>query len=142
MPALVYLTRRFEFAAAHRIYNPAWSDEKNTEIFGPCSNPMGHGHNYALEVTIGGTPDPETGYVMDLRQLKKLVEETTIQHLDHKHLNYDVPLLHGKIPSTENLIIVIWDELQKALPPHVRLFRLRLWETNNNYFEYYGEKTD
>jgi len=103
---------------------------------------MGHGHNYTLEVTIGGTPDPETGYVMDLRQLKKLVEETIIQHLDHKHLNYDVPFLHGKIPSTENLIILIWDELQKALPAHIRLFRLRLWETNNNYFEYYGEKTD
>jgi len=103
---------------------------------------MGHGHNYTLEVTIGGTPDPETGYVMDLRALKKIVEDTLIKHLDHKHLNYDVPFMQGKIPSTENLIIALWEELQKALPPHVRLFRLRIWETANNYFEYYGEKTD
>jgi 6-pyruvoyltetrahydropterin/6-carboxytetrahydropterin synthase len=142
VPPIVYITRRFEFAAAHRVYNPAWTDEQNAAFYGPCSNPAGHGHNYTLEVTIGGTPDPETGYLIDIKQLRKIVERVLISELDHKHLNYDVPFLEGQIPSTENLIVAAWQKLENAFPSHVRLFRLRLWETSNNYFEYYGEKID
>lgn len=135
----VYLTRKFDFAASHRVYNPAWDEEKNRQVFGKCSNPAGHGHNYELEVTVAGTPDPETGYVIDMTYLKSLIDEKVIQLLDHKNLNVDVPFLQGKIPSSENLIVALWQQIQALLPPGVELVRLRLQETPKNCFEYYGE---
>nr|BAL56552.1 hypothetical conserved protein [uncultured Bacteroidetes bacterium] len=140
MPPRVYVTRRFHFSAAHRVYNPAWSDEKNYEVFGPCSHPGFHGHNYELEVTVAGAPNPDTGYVLDLALLKKLIDSHLIAQLDHKNLNTDVPFLSGQIPSTENLIVALWKEIQRLLPPGVKLVRLRLQETPRNAFEYYGEE--
>lgn len=136
----VYVSRRFHFSASHRVYNPAWSDEKNAQVFGPCSNPTGHGHNYELEVVVAGTPDPDTGYVMDIAHLRRLVEEQVIQYLDHRHLNTDVPFLAGQIPSSENLIVAIWERISPHLPPGVELVELRLWETPRNCFIYHGEK--
>lgn len=135
----VYVSRKFHFSASHRVYNPTWSDEKNAEVFGPCSNPTGHGHNYELEVVIAGTPDPDTGYVMDITKLKELVEKNVIRYLDHRHLNTDVPFLAGQIPSSENLIVAIWKQLQPFLPEGVELVELRLWETPRNCFIYHGE---
>ncbi|MEN3041029.1 MAG: 6-carboxytetrahydropterin synthase [Bacteroidia bacterium] len=137
---LVYISRRFYFSASHRVYNPAWSDEKNAEIFGPCSNPNGHGHNYELEVVVAGTPNPETGYVIDIGHLRRLIEENVIKHLDHRHLNTDVTFLSGRIPSSENLIVAIWEQIEPLLPKGVSLVELRLWETPRNCFIYYGQK--
>lgn len=137
----VYVSRRFHFSASHRVYNPAWSDEKNAEVFGLCSNPTGHGHNYELEVIIAGTPHPDTGYVMDIGQLRRLVEEKVIQQLDHRNLNTDVPFLRGLIPSSENLIVALWAQIESLLPEGVELVELRLWETPRNCFIYYGERT-
>ncbi len=135
----MYVSRRFHFSAAHRVYNPAWSDEKNEAIFGPCSRPHFHGHNYELEVTVAGQPDPNTGYVIDLRLLKDLIETQVIAQLDHKNLNLDVPFLAGRIPSSENLIVALWDEIRRLLPEGIQLVCLRLWETPRNCFTYYGE---
>ncbi|MCX7606827.1 MAG: 6-carboxytetrahydropterin synthase [Bacteroidia bacterium] len=139
MKPKVYLTRKFHFCAAHRVYNPTWSEEKNREVFGPCSHVHGHGHNYELEVTVVGTPHPDTGYVMDIGQLRQIVESSLIQWVDHRNLNVDVPFLADQIPSSENLIVAFWNQLRLHLPPGVELFRLRLWETPRNCFEYYGE---
>lgn len=139
MPAKVYLTRKFHFSAAHRVYNPLWSDEKNFQVFGPCSYPSGHGHNYELEVTVAGFPHPDTGYVIDIAQLKRTIEEHLIAQIDHRNLNTDVSFIAGKIPSSENLIVALWEQIAALLPEGVELVRLRLWETPRNCFEYYGE---
>src|SRR5947207_15098213 len=109
---MVYVTRKAHFSAAHRLFNPTFSDEKNDAIFDKCNNPMGHGHNYTIEVTVGGIPDPETGYVIDLKQLAQLMEERIVSKVDHKHLNYDVPELSGVIPTAENLAIVFWSLIE------------------------------
>ncbi|MCS6789675.1 MAG: 6-carboxytetrahydropterin synthase [Bacteroidia bacterium] len=135
----VYVSRRFHFSAAHRIYNPAWSDAENARVFGPCSHPAGHGHNYELEVVIAGSPHPDTGYVMDIALLKKLVEENVLSQLDHRNLNTDVPFLADQIPTSENLIVSLWREIQRLLPSEVQLVELRLWETPRNCFIYHGE---
>lgn len=140
MPPIVYITRRFHFSAAHQMQNPAWSAAENEAFYGPCSNL--HGHNYELEVTLGGSPDLQTGYLLDLRQVKTLIESEILSKLDHKVLNTDVPFLQNLIPSTENLIIALWKQIEQVLPSNVKLIRLRLWETPNNYFEYYGEELD
>ena len=134
----VYVTRVVRFNAAHRLHNPARSDDWNRETFGKCNSPNWHGHNYRLEVTVAGEPDPETGYVIDLGVLKRAVHERVVDHLDHHNLNLDVSFLAGVMPSTENLVVAIWDELAGALPGG-RLHRLRLWETENNMAEYRGE---
>lgn len=130
----VFVTKKVHFNAAHRIYNSAWSDEKNFEVFGLCSNPNGHGHNYVLEVTLVGTPNPETGYVYDLKHLKDLLEEHILQKLDHKNLNMDVDFMKGIIPTTENLAIQIWHQLQPLLRD-AKLYSLKLYETERNYVE-------
>ncbi|MCS7188692.1 MAG: 6-carboxytetrahydropterin synthase [Bacteroidia bacterium] len=140
MKPKVYVTRKFHFSASHRVYNPMWSDEENKIIFGKCSNPGGHGHNYELEVTVAGSPDTHTGYVIDIGKLKEMIEKEVIEQLDHRNLNTDVPFLQGRIPSSENLIVALWDHIACLLPPEVELVRLRLWETPRNCFEYYGEK--
>jgi 6-pyruvoyltetrahydropterin/6-carboxytetrahydropterin synthase len=131
------VTRRMRFNAAHRVHNPALSDEENTALFGKCNNPNWHGHNYDLEVTVEGTVDPKTGYVIDLGQLKALVEREIIDKVDHKNLNLDVDFMRGTNPTTENIVLACWRVLAPRVSPG-RLTRLRLWETENNYVEYDG----
>lgn len=136
---MVYITRRETFNAAHKLFNPDWSAEKNLDIFGKCANPNWHGHNYVLFVTVKGDPDPQTGYVIDLKVLSDLIKEAIIEKVDHKNLNLDVDFMKDKLPSTEILAIEIWKEIEKNLnSPGCRLHCIRLHETENNYVEYYG----
>ncbi len=135
---LVYVTRKVHFNAAHRLHNPERSDEWNRRVFGKCNNPNWHGHNYVLEVTVAGEPDPETGYVVDLSELKRIVEEKIVSKCDHANLNLDVDFLRGVMPSTENFAVAIWNELAPALPAG-RLHSVRLHETDRNSAEYRGE---
>jgi 6-pyruvoyltetrahydropterin/6-carboxytetrahydropterin synthase len=132
------VTRRVHFNAAHRLHNPARPDAWNRETFGPCNNPNYHGHNYELDVSVEGEISPETGYVMDLTELKRLVEELVLSRLDHRNLNVDVPWFAERIPTAENIAVVIWRELRTALPPDLTL-RIRLWETPRNYVDYAGD---
>lgn len=134
---IVSATRLLRFNAAHRVHNPALSDEENTRLFGKCNNPNWHGHNYTLEVTVEGAPDPTSGYVMDLGELKRLVERELVDHLDHRNLNLEVPFLAGVNPTSENIVLACWRVLAPSVGP-ARLSRLRLWETENNYVEYDG----
>jgi 6-pyruvoyltetrahydropterin/6-carboxytetrahydropterin synthase len=126
------------FSAAHRLFRPDWSDERNAEVFGDCSNPNWHGHNYELEVTVEGTVDPATGFVMDLKALKDLVQERVVREVDHKNLNTEVPWLEGVNPSTENVAVAIWGRLADALPTGVRLAKVLLRETPRHWVEYTG----
>ena len=135
---MVYVTRRETFSASHRLYNPSLTDEENERIFDKCANPNGHGHNYVLEVTVGGDVAPNTGYVIDLKKLKEIVRREVIAKVDHKHLNVDVDFLRGKIPTAENIAVGIWN----ILKPHIRegqLISVRIRETENNSVEYRGE---
>lgn len=131
------VTRRVHFNAAHRLHNPARSEEWNREVFGLCNNPNYHGHNYEMDVTVEGEIDPETGYVMDIAKLKLLVETHVISRLDHRNLNLDVPWFRDRTPSAENIAVVCWEELSRVLPKGLSL-RVRLWETPRNYVEYQG----
>jgi len=137
MPTL-YVTRKTHFNAAHRLHNPGKSDAWNRQAFGKCNSPNWHGHNYALEIVVAGEPDPETGYVIDLGVLKRIVEEKVIDKCDHKNLNLEVDFMEGIIPSTENFAVAIWNELVDVLPAG-RLFAVRLFETEKNWAEYRGE---
>jgi 6-pyruvoyltetrahydropterin/6-carboxytetrahydropterin synthase len=132
------VTRRVHFNAAHRLHNPAMPEAWNRATFGPCNNPNYHGHNYELDVSVEGEISPETGYVMDLTELKQLVEELVLSRLDHRNLNVDVPWFAERIPTAENIAVVIWRELRTALPSDLTL-RIRLWETPRNYVDYAGE---
>jgi len=136
---MVFLTRRLHFNAAHRVYNPTWSDEQNEKVFGMCANKNWHGHNYELEITVYGRPNTDTGFVMDLNDLKRIVREAVIYKLDHKNLNLDVEFMKGIIPTTENLVIAMWKELHPKLLP-VQLYSLKLYETPRNFVEYRGDK--
>jgi 6-pyruvoyltetrahydropterin/6-carboxytetrahydropterin synthase len=136
---MIYLTRRERFSAAHRLFNKSWSDEKNFETYGACSNPNWHGHNYILWVTIKGEINQEIGYVCDLKLLGKIIRENVIQKLDHKNINLEVDFMKDKKVSTENLAIGIWEQIE----PHIKLLGVKLHsvkieETENNYVEYYG----
>jgi len=133
----VRVTCRVHFSAAHRLHNPALSDQENQRIFGLCNSPNWHGHNYELDVTVEGTPDPVTGYVVDLGHVRAAAE-SVIGDLDHRNLNLDVPWLQGVLPSTENLVVAIWERLAPAIPAG-RLVRLVLWETPRNWVEYSGD---
>lgn len=133
----VTVTRRVKFNAAHRVHNPALSDDRNRELFGKCNNPYGHGHNYVLDVSVAGEVDSESGYVVDLSALKALVTRVVVDQVDHHNLNEDVPFMAGVIPTSENLIVAIWRILAPEVTP-ARLVRLVLWETDNNYVEYDG----
>ncbi len=135
---MVYVTRRVTFSAAHRLFNPRWSEEQNWAVFDKCANPNGHGHNYVLEVTVAGIPDPETGYVLDLKLLARLIEEEILSKVDHKHLNHDVDFLQGVNPTVENLAVAFWRILEQKLPAG-RLHAVRVYESENNYAEYRGE---
>ncbi len=134
----VYITRKMHFNAAHRLHNPDKPAEWNRRVFGKCNSPNWHGHNYTLEVTVAGEPDPETGYVIDLAVLKQIIKEKIIDRVDHKNLNLDVDFLDGTLPSTENVVMAIWNEMEGALPSG-RLHRIRLWETERNMAEYFGD---
>lgn len=137
--ARVRVTRRVHFSAAHRLAREDWSAERNRSVFGLCSNPNWHGHNYDLDVTVEGAVNAETGYVLDLKELKRLVWEGVVRDVDHRNLNLDVDWMDGVLPTTENLVVAIWDRLLPVLPDGVRLVRLVLWETPRNYVEYGGE---
>jgi 6-pyruvoyltetrahydropterin/6-carboxytetrahydropterin synthase len=135
---MFYLTRREHFNAAHKLFNPNWSDEKNTEIFGGCANPNWHGHNYTLFVTVKGKVNAELGYVVNMKEISALMKLHIIDKVDHKNLNLDVPFLKDIIPSTENFAKAIWDQLL----PHIsgcQLHCVKLYETENIYVEYFGE---
>ena len=134
----VTVTRLLRFNAAHRVHNPALSDEENRRLFGKCNNPNWHGHNYTLEVSVRGPVEERTGYVMDLGALRTLVEESVVDEIDHRNLNVDVPFMQGIIPTTENIVVAVWRRLEPRIAP-VRLVRLKLWETENNFVEYEGE---
>lgn len=136
---MIYITRRERFNAAHRLFRPDWSEEKNNEMFGGCANPNWHGHNYDLWVTVKGESDPELGYVMNLKDLSQLIRTKITSKLDHRNLNVDVDFLQGIMTSTENVAVAIW----KQLEPEVRKFGValhcvKLVETENNYVEYFG----
>ncbi len=135
---MVYVTRRETFNAAHRVFKPELSDEENFKIFGGCSNPNWHGHNYVLEVVVAGEVNPDTGYVLDLKLLKKIVRENVISKVDHKNLNLETDFMKGIIPSAENITIAIWKELVNKIPGG-KLHSVKLYETENNFFEYRGE---
>jgi len=136
---MVYLTRSEHFNAAHKLYNPAWSYEKNEEVFGKCANENWHGHNYELLVTIKGAPSPETGFVFDVKKLSTIIKEHITEKIDHRNLNVDVEMMKGKMCSTENLAIAIWHELKPHLPEGIQLHCIKLFETPRIYVEYFGE---
>ena len=136
---MVYLTRIEHFNAAHKLYNPHWSKEKNEEVFGRCANENWHGHNFELYVTIKGQPDPDTGFIYDAKKLGALIQEKVIEKLDHRNLNIDVDFMKGKMCSVENLVVGIWNELMPSLPEGVLLHSLNLVETAKIFVEYSGE---
>jgi len=136
MPRCV-ITRRVHFSAAHRLWNPRFSDAENAATFGICNNPNYHGHNYDLDVSVEGDIDPATGYVMDVQRLKEIATECLVRHLDHKNLNVDVSWFADLNPTAENIAVVAWRVLQPALRP-AALKRIRLWETDRNYVDYDG----
>lgn len=134
----VYITRKVHFNAAHKLYNPNWSEEQNEAFFGKCSNKFFHGHNFDMYVTVKGIANPETGMVMDLKKLKDIINEYVVDKLDHKNINEDVDFMTGKIASIENLVVEIWEQLQ----PHITdgsLHCIKLYETERQFVEYYGE---
>jgi 6-pyruvoyltetrahydropterin/6-carboxytetrahydropterin synthase len=135
---MVYLTRIEHFNAAHKLYNPTWSKEQNDLVFGKCANENWHGHNYELYVTIKGTPDPDTGFLYDAKKLSELIKINVLEKLDHRNLNIDVDFMHGKMCSTENLAIGIWNQLAPHLPNTVQLHCIKLYETQKIFVEYYG----
>ncbi len=134
---MVYVTRKAHFSSSHRLYNPAWSDDKNAAVFGKCNNPNGHGHNYTIEVTVAGDPPKDTGMVIDLKKLEEIIETEIVERVDHKHMNLDVDFMKGVIPTAENMAVAFW----KILEPRIREGRLasiRLFESENNFVEYRG----
>ena len=135
---MVYLTRRMSFSASHRLWSKQLTEAENYAVYEKCANPNGHGHNYMLEVTVRGTPDPQTGMVLNLTQLKDAMHEQVVDWVDHKHLNYDVPWLEGSIPTTEVLVVKFWDRLTEMLPRGL-LYEVKLYETENNIASYRGE---
>ncbi|HMH20695.1 MAG TPA: 6-carboxytetrahydropterin synthase [Puia sp.] len=135
---MVYLTRVEHFNAAHRLFNPGWSKDQNEAVFGKCANENWHGHNYELYVTVKGHPNPDTGFVVDAKKLSGLIRDHVTEKLDHRNLNIDVGFMAGKLCSTENLVIAIWEQLQPHLPEDVQLHCLKLYETPRIFVEYFG----
>lgn len=136
--ARVRVTRRLHFSSAHKLGREDWSAERNEEVFGLCASPNWHGHNYEIDVTVEGEIDPATGFVFDLKQLRSIVENDVIADVDHRNLNVDVEWMRGINPTTENLVVAIWNRMVGKLPATVRLVRIVLWETPRNYVEYDG----
>lgn len=140
---MVIVYRKEHFNAAHKLYNPNWTKEKNVEVFGPCANENWHGHNFELIVGVKGSPDKETGFVIDLKRLSNLIKAEILVKVDHKNLNLDVPFMEGKMASCENLILEFWEILEpriKEIAPNANLHHLRLYETPRNFVDYYGDK--
>jgi 6-pyruvoyltetrahydropterin/6-carboxytetrahydropterin synthase len=137
LPGIAYITRRAHFNAAHRLHNPDFDDAWNEAQFGLCNNPHWHGHNYLLEVTVKGQPDPHTGYIIDLSALKRILHETVVDKCDHRNLNEQVDFLKGILPSTENLVIAFWNQIEPHIPSGT-LHCVRLYETERNFAEYFG----
>lgn len=139
---MVSLTRRATFSASHYYWNEAWTAEKNEQVFGRCSNRNGHGHNYTLEVTVSGDPDPQTGFVVDLKWLKDVIEQKVLSAWDHRHLNLEVPEFAKAIPTTENIAIAAWKRLEPAIHsvPGAHLTGIRVYETPEIFAEYRGNK--
>lgn len=135
---MILVTRRELFSSSHRLYNQNFSDDENERVFGKCSNPNGHGHNYILEVIVIGEIDTNTGYVVDLKVLKEIIRENVIKKVDHKNLNLDVDFLKNKIPTAENIAVGIWNQLVNKIPSG-KLYSIKLYETENNYVEYKGK---
>ncbi len=137
---MIYLTRRERFSAAHRMFRQDWSDKKNQEVFGKCSNPNWHGHNYVLWVTVKGEASDEHGFVMNINVLKKVIQEKVIEKIDHKNINLEVPFMKGRIATSENLAIAIWNELKDPVGKEgAQLHCVKIEETENNSIEYYGQ---
>jgi 6-pyruvoyltetrahydropterin/6-carboxytetrahydropterin synthase len=137
---MIYVTRKEHFNAAHKVWRAEWSEEKNLEVFGKCANKNWHGHNYDLYVTVKGMPNPETGFVVDLKYLSKIIKTEIIEALDHRNLNLDVPFMQGKMASTEILAIEIWKQLAPLIAAlGCSLHSIKLYETENNFVEYLGE---
>ena len=135
---MVYLTRQEHFNAAHKLYNPNWTKERNEAVFGVCANENWHGHNYDLFITIKGIPDIDTGFLFDVKVLSKIIKLKVIDQLDHKNLNMDVPFMKDKMCSTENLAMAIWHQIAPELPISVTLHCVKLYETSRIYVEYFG----
>ena len=139
---MVLVHRKEHFNAAHKLYNPNWSEEENKQIFGPCANENWHGHNFELIVSVKGTPDPETGYVVDMKKLSDLIKKEIVEQVDHKNLNMDVPFMNGIMASCENLVIQFWKILApqiEILAPQAKLHAIKLYETPRNFVEYFGD---
>jgi 6-pyruvoyltetrahydropterin/6-carboxytetrahydropterin synthase len=134
---MIYLTRKEHFCASHRLFNPAFTEAQNLEVYGKCAYPNGHGHNYEIEVTVVGEPDPQTGMILDLKKLSDIIEREIIEKVDHKHLNVDVGFLKGIIPTAENLAVAFWKILSSKISAG-KMYSLRVYETPNNYAEYRG----
>ncbi len=139
---MLYITRIERFNAAHKLWVDTWTEEQNREVFGKCSNKNWHGHNYTLHVTIKGWPDPVTGFIMDVKKLSDIIRSEVTEHLDHSNLNLDVDFIpKGLQPTTENLVLLIWQRLEAALAAQTcHLHAVKLWETETIYAEYYGER--
>jgi len=136
---MVFVTRIERFNAAHRLFRPEFSDQQNLEVFGKCSNPNWHGHNYTLVITVKGETNPDTGFVINLSLLSRLINERVIQKLDHKNINLEVDFMNGKLASTENLAVGIWDQLSEEIQKNgAMLHSVKLIETENNSVEYFG----
>lgn len=135
---MVYLTRVEHFNAAHKLYNPHWSKEKNDEVFGKCSNENWHGHNFELFVTVKGMPHPDTGFIVDAKHLSRIIKDRVVEKLDHRNLNLDVDFMEGKMASIENLVLGIWQELKHHIPSGAELHCIKLVETPRIFVEYYG----
>ena len=135
---MVYLTRRANFSASHRLWSKHLSEEENHSLYEKCANPNGHGHNYVLEVTVRGRPDPQNGMVLNMTEFKHTIHKYIVDEVDHKHLNYDVPWLEDYIPTTEILVVKFWERLEAALPKGL-LYEVKLYETENNVASYRGE---
>ncbi len=136
---MVFLTRKAEFSAAHYYWNDAWTPQENARVFGKCANRNGHGHNYTLEVTVAGEVSPVTGFVVDLKELKEIIEHEVVVVYDHRNLNLDVPEFATRIPTTENIAIAIWDRLEGKVP-RASLHRVRVYELPDLFADYYGEQ--
>ena len=136
---MIYITRRERFNAAHRLFKPEYSDERNLQVFGKCSNPNWHGHNYTLFVTVKGNVNPDTGFLVNLKDLSYLIDQRVIEKLDHRNINLEVDFMAGKLASTENLAIGIWNELCDPIKEMgAELHNIKLYETENNFVEYFG----
>jgi 6-pyruvoyltetrahydropterin/6-carboxytetrahydropterin synthase len=140
LPGVVYVTRQVHFNSAHQLLNPGFSKRWNERTYGPCSNPHWHGHNYVLEATVRGVPDKDTGFVINLGELKRVLHAAVVDRCDHRNLNEEVEFLRGVIPTTENLVIAFWNQIAPRVR-HGRLHSIRLYETPRNFVDYFGPET-